>query len=86
MLENALCPTAIKSDNTPVPENRNTSRESQIAILERLEDLESKVDDMELILSGLLPAPRRRSGTLVSWFRTALGTLTNAPGSTIGTG
>jgi|WetSurMetagenome_2_1015567.scaffolds.fasta_scaffold504513_2 hypothetical protein len=34
---------------------------------QRLADLESKVEDMELVLAELVPLPRRSSGSLVSW-------------------
>ena len=61
MTENALC--------SPVPENRNTSRESQLTLTERLEDLESKTLDLELLLAASLPLTQRRSGSLVSWLR-----------------
>ena len=59
-------------------------RENELTVLERLEDLESKMDHVELILAGLLPPSRRRSGSLVSWFRAQLQTHTIEPGSTNG--
>jgi hypothetical protein len=52
----------------------------------RVEDLENKVEDMEMILAGLLPLPRRRSGSLVSWLRTLVQAHRNGPGSTIAPG
>ena len=59
-------------------------RENELTVLERLEDLESKMDHVELILAGLLPPSRRRSGSLVSWSRAQLQTHTIEPGSTDG--
>jgi hypothetical protein len=49
--------------------NALRSVQDETTILQRLEDLESKVEDMEMILAGLLPLPQRRSGSIVLWFR-----------------
>ena len=46
MPENALCSDVVPKDNQ--------TRENQLTIQERLEDLESKMDDIELFLAGLL--------------------------------
>jgi hypothetical protein len=74
---------ALVTDKKPSSTVTQT-RENQLTILERLEDLESKMDHVELILAGLLPPSRRRSGSLVSWFRAQLQTHTIEPGSTNG--
>jgi len=36
---------------------------------QRVEILESKIEDLELVLAGLVPLPRRRPGSFKSWLQ-----------------
>ena len=53
------------------------------SIERRLSDLESKVEDIEAVLS-VLCVPRKKPGVLNSWFRALVHRANLTPGSTIG--
>ena len=71
-MENAL--------RLPREEHPNQSLEDRLSVLE------DRMDHVELILAGLLPASRRRSGSIVSWLWGLLQTHRIEPGSTDGPG
>ena len=52
---------------------------------QRLSDLESKVEDIEALLS-VLCVPRKKPGVLNSWFRALVHRANLTPGSTNGPG
>jgi hypothetical protein len=50
---------------------------------QRLEALESRVEDVELVVAGLVPVSRRPSKSIVSWLRTQLQRHCKTSGSKI---
>ena len=67
-------------------ELRSLRGEVDPTLEQRLEILESKVEDLEAVLMGALPLSRKTSGSFISWLRGLLHTHRTAPGSTISSG